>query len=112
MANEAKVAAKAMGNCSLTFPPKHVLRLYKVFYFARATRNIIYVFIQYKNGYYVQFNGNGCLIYFRNSLVDKAMNTNGLYVLELNDVNFMSTITNKRSQEEINPWFGIINQAK
>lgn len=53
MANEAKVAAKAMGNCSLTFPPKHVLRLYKVFYFARATRNIIYVFIQYKNGYYV-----------------------------------------------------------
>ena len=103
MANGARVAAEAMGTCPLRLPSGHVLNLFKVLYFEKATRNIISISALCKAGYYVLFNGNECSIHFGNVLVGKAMNTNGLYVLELNDYASINTISNKRTRSESNP---------
>lgn len=97
MASGAKIAIEAMEDCLLTFLTRHIFRLYRVPYFAIAIRNLIYISVLCKSGYNVQFNGNECLIYFRNSLVVKVININGLYVLKLNDLGVMNTITNKKS---------------
>lgn len=51
--NRAKVVAEVIGNYSLTLPSRHILRSYKVLYFAKATTNIKYVFVLCKNGYNV-----------------------------------------------------------
>lgn len=58
MANGEKVMIEAVENCSLALPFEHILRLYKVLYFAKPTRNIISISILCKNCYNIQFNGN------------------------------------------------------
>ena len=102
MANGARVAAEAIGSCQLELPSGHILRLCKVLYFANATRNIISISMLCKNGYCIHFNGNECLLHFENVLVGKAINTNGLYILE-HYYGSIKSITSKRIRTETNP---------
>jgi hypothetical protein len=103
MANGATVAAEAIGSCKLQLYSGHVINLYRVLYFSKASRNIISVSVLCKSGYTVQFDGNKCLIFYENILVGDAVNTNGLYVLQLNDNTSINVISNKRTRNELNP---------
>lgn len=60
--------------------------------FEKGTRNIISISVLCKIGHNVQLNGNECFIFLENVLVGKAINANGLYVLELKEFEVKQTL--------------------
>lgn len=60
-----RVAVEVMGTCHIQPSIGQILRLYKVLYFIKAIRHIIFVCTLCKLGYNIQFNENERLIFLK-----------------------------------------------
>ena len=83
MKNRAKVAALAVGSCSLSLPTGLVMELNNCYYVPNITKNIISVSCLVNDGYTFEIRNKGILIFKNEMFFGSAEMFNGIYVLNL-----------------------------